>query len=150
MLEATTPITKGMGAVTSNLERGELFLRDEEGKVYRLRWTAGEDDQERSLPLGTYVLVGYRIVEGKWHLSASGGRRKVVVGETPTRVIVSKGVAIDFRAKPRGSQLSLQMGIAGGDGLGMSIFKDGARIPIRYRLTGKKDAEVAAGPMNYG
>ena len=37
-----------------------------------------------------------------------------------------------------------------GQKAGLTIYKDGKRIPVRYRLVDGEGAEVAAGKMNYG
>ena len=42
------------------------------------------------------------------------------------------------------------MGITNPDGAGLSIYKDGRRIPIRYRLVDESGEVVREGPMNYG
>jgi hypothetical protein len=34
--------------------------------------------------------------------------------------------------------------------MGLSVYQDGKRIPLRYRLEGPGGAEVAAGTLNYG
>lgn len=139
------------GTVMANVPQGEVFLKSDGGKVYRLTWAKGDKQRRRHLPAGSYQLTGYRLVKGDWFVSATGGRSRVKVrrGKT-TRLKVAAGVAVKFRAQRKGRNLFLGMGVQGSGGMGLSIYRGGKRIPIQYRLLSSKKKELASGKMNYG
>lgn len=40
--------------------------------------------------------------------------------------------------------------VTGDGGAGLSIYKDGRRIPLRYRVVGAQGQELAQGALRYG
>ncbi len=147
-------VGKGEGSVETSFERGALILRDEDGAKFRLSWEgSGSEERERALPAGDYVLTGYRILRRddagvEWHVSATA--------QSMTKVKVKAGRTVEVEIDP-----SIRMGkhykngrvgmlIRGEHHSGLSIYKEGKRIPIGYKLTTRAGKEYAAGPMKYG
>ncbi len=133
-------------------------MRDSHGKVTRLAWEARaeaprETAKSRTLPAGEYTLIGYRIVDRSrpgevWHLSGSGLKlRKIAM---PASGEVRIEIASKLSVKQRFDGGSAGMEIRGADGAGVSIYKNGRRIPIGYRVLGDKGEELTRGKMNYG
>jgi len=142
------------GTLDTNLERAVVFLEDRLGQAYRVSWDGTEDHaaRRRSLPAGEYKLRTYRVLRDRgpqaWHTSATAPRIQWVVikaGE-PTQLEINPRVKI--RAKLHGSRA--QMSITGHEKAGLSVYLDGKRIPIGYRLVSANGDEEASGSMNYG
>ena len=57
-----------------------------------------------------------------------------------------KGLVRGFR----GNNLLLGFQITGADGRGLSIYRDGKRVRVTYRVRSKKGKVLAEGAMNYG
>ena len=55
-----------------------------------------------------------------------------------------------LKAFPAKGGVNVQAGITGHAHMGLSVYQDGARIPLRYRLEGRDGAQVAAGVLTYG
>jgi hypothetical protein len=99
------------------------------------------------------VLVGYRIVDRSrkgevWHLSGSGPKLRAI--EVPASGELAIEVPARITVKQRFDGASAGMEIRGPDAAGVSIYKDGARIPIGYRLLSDAGGELARGKLNYG
>ena len=133
-------------------------MRGSDGKLTRLAWetrgeTTPDSTRARTLPAGEYTLVGYRIVDRSragevWHLSGSGLKlRKIAV---PASGDLRIDIAPKLSLKQRFDGGSAGMEIRGADGAGVSIYKNGHRIPVGYRVLGDKGEELARGKMNYG
>ncbi len=145
-------------AITASFDEGSLFVRGFDGKLTRLAWEArGEAAREgakaRTLPAGEYTLVGYRIVDRSrpsevWHLSGSGLKLRKI--EVPASGELHIELAPKLSVKQRFDGSSAGMEIRGADGAGVSIYKNGHRILIGYRVLGEKGEELARGKMNYG
>jgi hypothetical protein len=142
------------------LPEGEaaLLLEDEQGQALRISWERVEDqrpnkDRRRALPAGQYKILGLRQVdrsrEGElWHTSTTGrqlGFLDVEEGEQQTLELDRK---IVFSRALRKTQVA--MGITHPSGAGLSIYKDGRRIPITYELHAADGRIVRHGAMNYG
>lgn len=144
------------GSVLATFGVGEVFLRRREGGVLRLTWDAPPNDRvdgRRPLSAGTYDLIGYRIVREdeqgvRWHLSGSGRIQRGLVVEAGRvlRLDIAPGVQLRTRRMPRALSVSVQ----GYRNAGVSIYKDGRRIPMGYRLLGFGAAELLSGAMEYG
>lgn len=142
---------KGEGTLKANIKEGEAFLKNDAGKVYRLAWSK-KGKPARHLPAGTYTLTGYRVVDGEWFLSTAGGRSKVKVrkGKT-TRLKLGSVVHIKLRAqRKRNGTVSLGMNVENDRGMGLSLYRNGKRIPIPYQFLSKTGDKLTAGKMNYG
>jgi hypothetical protein len=140
----------GEGTVKGALEEGEVFLRRGDS-VHRLTWAAKDRARGRHLPAGDYTLAGYRIVKGTWHLSATGGQTKLQIKEgKTTKLTLDSSIRIKVHARRKGRGLSLGMGIRGDKKCGLSIYREGKRIPVEYQLLFSGERPPASGAMNYG
>lgn len=148
-----------------NFARGSLFVKNAEGEVVRLAWEkCGEAEVApgiRALPPGQYTLAGYRIARRddtgrEWFLSAigAGGIRKFAV--RPGRVTALQiAPAVTTSVKPHvrdDGRLAVRFGLQGhGDGpVGVTIYREGERIPMGYSITAAGGAKIEAGKLNYG
>ncbi|MHC4957726.1 MAG: hypothetical protein ACYTGN_05065 [Planctomycetota bacterium] len=52
--------------------------------------------------------------------------------------------------KRRGGGLQLGFSITGADGRGLSIYRNGKRVAVSYRLVDGNGKVLDRGPMNYG
>lgn len=150
------------GFLTPGFERGALILRGPRGVVVRLSWEAEaadgaeSSDERRALPAGSYDLVGYRILErgedgSLWHVSASAPKGKPIrVLEVEAGATSSVDVDGTVHVKRRLGASQIGMGIQGEGEAGLSIYKDGKRIPIRFELRDHAGGVVAEGRMRYG
>jgi hypothetical protein len=130
-----------------------MFLREDEGDaVYRLAWTDAESERPRAIPAGTYRVVGYRIQRvdengTPWHLSATGNSiAKLTLTPGATGQV---DIDATVHVKKRFHAGRVAMAITG-QKAGLTIYKEGKRIPVRFRLADGEGTELAAGKMNYG
>lgn len=135
---------------------GALFLKDAEGVPWRVSWERDVDgelaaDRRRALPAGAYTVVGYRRIEREgdalWHLSVTGQKIRTIDVDTGAVQPVEIDATVRIARGLRGKMIS--MTIQGEGRSGLSVYKDGRRIPVRYRLVGPDGVE-AEGPMRYG
>ena len=163
----------GSGFVQPSFAAGSILLKNAEGGFLRLSWGEGgevlaqvddqvddqEDDLKRAVAPGRYTLAGYRILkhddEGtRWFISALSPRGTRIVN-------VEKGKTTDIRvdetifmqAKGRinkADRLAIQMQVLGGNHSGLSIYRDGVRIPIDYQIAVDDREILETGPMEYG
>ena len=144
-----------VGYVTLSEGIGALLVKDADGQDWRLSWEGDESgaDRRRALPQGSYDVTGYRLIDRSredelWHISATGVRHwrlEVDAGETEE---VEIDATVHMRSGMRGKRAT--MSIVGMHGAGLSIYKDGRRIPINFRVTDSQGEVLAKGPMNYG
>lgn len=136
--------------VTPNFDDGEVFLRNDKNQFFRLQWTKKDKKRKRYLAPGTYRLTGYRIVDGKWFISSTTGKKELTLeaGKEAT-LDIDSSVTVGLKVKP-GSQLRLQMTVTGYGGAGVSIYYKGKRIPIPYVVEGGGKKVLASGTMKYG
>lgn len=110
------------------------------------------------MPAGEYSLIGYRILrqddkEREWMISSTSphGIRRLVLKGGETQVIsIPDQITIQFKARLSTSTLNLQVMVQGDHHAGASIYKDGKRIPIGFRVTSSKGRLIANGDMEYG
>ena len=150
--------TAAFGFIVPDFTLGSLLLKNEHGHFYRLSWEGERDGKKpRALPPGSYTLTGYRLIrkdsEGRqWFVSAtSHGIRKLEVrpGEEQ-KVAIDDTIRIQKALLPAGDRADLRMMIQGEHQSGLSIYRDGKRIPIAYRVTDGRGAVLAQGSMTYG
>ncbi|MHC5011231.1 MAG: hypothetical protein ACYTG6_09805 [Planctomycetota bacterium] len=134
------------------------MLQAEDESWYRVSWeqnpgNAPKATRRRALPAGDYVLHGYRLLavgeDGRmWHVSATRHdlRRIEVVAGEDLRIEID--ATIHVRHRLRRNQVAMQ--VLGEKGAGLTIYRAGKRIPIRYRLFDPDGETVREGPMNYG
>jgi hypothetical protein len=126
-----------------------VFLRGAD-ETLRLRWTPDDEDRSRAVPAGVYRLFGARVVRQAWMLSTTGAgpQLDLAAGEThtlggPTTVQVRLG------ARRHRAGLGIQLGITHGQA-GLSVYRDGRRILVPYRVLDAAGEELAAGHLEYG
>ncbi|MDH3590920.1 MAG: hypothetical protein OER88_03525 [Planctomycetota bacterium] len=130
------------------LQRGDRFVT--------LVWSKDEKDRRRALPAGAYQIKTTRIVrengDGWWFLSSTGPARAKVSVEETSGATLDIGDTVHFKAmaKAHGKKLQLGFGITGRDGRGLSVYKNGKRVPVRYKLVNKNGKTIGGGAMNYG
>lgn len=133
---------------------GALLVQDEEGRQFRLSWEPETDlkDTRRALPAGSYKIVGARHVttarkDEVWHTSLSGlqlGTLELEAGKT-------KRVTLDptIHLKTRRHRAHFSVQVTGPLGAGLSLYKNGVRIPLGYRVM-RGEEELAKGDLRYG
>jgi hypothetical protein len=157
---------RDVGFVTPNFYDGCLFVRNEDGKYFRLQWNSPKkskadgktkQDMRRALPAGKYTLTGYRLErhddQGRaWFVSSTSGhgirKFEIRAGESQ-RITVPHAITFNCRTRVKDTGVQVMMGIQGAPHAGLSIYCDGRRIPIRY-LVSSGDKVLADGVMKYG
>jgi len=140
-------------ALAEGVRGAAAFLRDERGLVRRVSWERDEADRRRALPAGTYELVGYRLLARDaagvaWHVSAGGKTLRTLelaAGEE-TRLELDPTIHLQRRLNGRAVEVAVQ----GEAQSGLSIYRDGKRIPLAYRVLDARGAVLAEGPITYG
>lgn len=145
------------GWVQSTIADGELFLEDDSGRVYRLTWQPADRERRRPLPPGHYRIRGYRIRKKDkrgigWHLSvSSAGFGDVTVRPRQVaRVSIRSAVTMQCQVQGHGRQLRVSVAVLGEEGNGLSIYRQGRRIRLGYRLIDAHGRTLSAGVMRYG
>lgn len=156
-----------MGVVVPSFDQGTLFLKHSNGRHYRLEWgtpsagtTKGKSarpDARRALPRGTYETTGYRIVRrdsaGKlWFISVTshGGQKIDVRPRETTRVTIREEINFVCRTQKSGEEIKLTAAITGSPRGGLSIYRDGKRIPLKYAIQSADGKELQSGELDYG
>ncbi len=145
------------GILTPTFEEGSLLLKDRDGAHFRVGWQKDDADRRRVLPPGEYTLTGYTLVrrdpQGKeWFVGASGKRiRKLTVraGEEQ-KVALDEAVFMQCRPVLGKGQVQVQMILQGEHHSGLTLYRDGKRVLVGYRLTDGQGKEVASGQLEYG
>jgi hypothetical protein len=155
--DAPPPNARHVGFIVPNFDEGSLLLKNAQGQFFRLSWEKKTENRRRALPPGDYHLMGYRIVRrdakgDEWFISvtARGTQRVTVRAGQEQPVEVSETITVQCRAKPGGAGVEVQMMIMDKNQSGLSIYRNGKRIPMRYTVTDAQGKEVASGMMNYG
>jgi hypothetical protein len=142
--------------VRDGFEHGVAFLRGSDERLVRVSWEpeAKGADARRALPAGRYRVFGYRVVEkdadgATWHLSTTSDKPlwtlAVRAGEE-TALALARDVRITQTIRPA----QIGVGVFAGGGSGLTLYKEGRRIPLAYRLTDADGAELASGAIRYG
>lgn len=130
------------------LQRGDQLVS--------LVWSAKDKDRRRALPAGTYSLRTTRLEREKdgawWFLSSTGPavREIQVAPRSPSKLSIDDKVVFKGNAKMHGNKLQLGFSITGSDERGLSIYKNGKRVPVTYEILNRKGKVLARGQMNYG
>lgn len=135
-------------SVTASFARGEVFLKDDAGDVVRLVWDG--DEGPRAVPAGRYRLFGYRIVDGDWMVSATGGKRvlELDAGED-VALEVDRRVHVDVAFNSRKGEPGVNATLKGADGLGLTIYREGKRIDLPLIVT-RGDQPLTRADLKYG
>ena len=152
-----------VGFITPGFDEGTLFLKSAASEHYRLEWAgkAGESgaaaDRRRAVPAGEYALVGYRIIRRDaqgttWFISATGSnlRRLTVQASEEQQASIDETIRLTGGAHPSEGTVEIHVMVAGIKGSGLSIYRDGRRIDIDYRLLDAQGKELARGTLAYG
>jgi hypothetical protein len=169
VLWSASPASDDSGFVTVSFSDGSLFLKDDNGRVFRLAWeSAGEhappdlraiksNQRRRALPPGKYTISGYRVIrrdhEGReWFISATGPniRRIELQPNQHHHVELSETINVNCKARAKATGVAIQMTLFGEQHSGLTIYRDGRRIPMRFVVTSASGAQLAAGSMDYG
>ena len=132
----------------------------------RLEWN-GDDrpsDRDRTAGLralkpGRYSVTGYRISRTNdkgedWFISGILPRHGRAIQVTPGKIIrlaFTPDITIACRghAAPDG-RFAVRAMIAGKDRSGLSIYRNGKRISMAYKISAADGEKLEAGKMNYG
>lgn len=151
----TPSVTARGGTVTAGFERGALIVQAADGKQLRLSWEAPGVTAKSpiTLPDGEYSIRGYRVLATDssgvpWVLSASGHSlgKFTVTHANNTQVAVDDTV----RLVKKWTRSVVSVAVLGEGHTGLSIYRDGKRIPMGYRLLDSSGAVAAEGSMDYG
>ena len=120
--------------------------------------SGGRETTSRSLTAGKYTITGYRLIRrdkrgATWVVSATdprGIRDFNVTAEKEKALEIDPSVVVDCSARRTKLGLRILVSITGEIEAGLSIYRKGLRIPIVYRVLGKRGQVVATGKMEYG
>lgn len=160
--------TDEVGFVAPSFDEGALVLKNESGEYFRLEWprtdraASKKTDRpvavvRRPLPPGKYTMTNYRVArrdkDGReWFISATGKNIRqieVVAGQTQ-RLDLKLEIGMNCRAKPTASGVDVQAMIMGEHHAGLTIYRDGKRMPMEFVIVDSDGKELASGPMSYG
>jgi len=143
----------GEAVIASDISVGSMVLAGPDGDV-TLIWN--EARSKLGLPPGAYRVRTTRIErEAKgvhWFVSSTGQPGPPLQFEAGRTARLDVQPTVRFRAsvKRKGRKLQLGFAITAADGRGLSVYRDGKRIPVTYRLLSSKGKVLAKGRMNYG
>ena len=111
-------------------------------------------DRRRALPPGDYEVVSLRQTDRTragevWHTSATGAQLGRVVVEEGEVEPLEPDATIRVGKGLRGGE-QVAMTITHPSGAGLTIYKDGRRIPVAFRVVAADGEVLRHGPMNYG
>jgi hypothetical protein len=142
---------EGATRVTASFEEGSAVLAGPDGEV-TLAFGAGRP--ESVLPPATYRVRTTRIARENFLISSVGKPEPALVveasGKDAVRLEVLEAVRFEGHAKRDGRKLQLGFSIKGADGRGLSVYKDGKRVPVTYKVRDANGAVLAEGTMSYG
>jgi len=96
--------------------------------------------------------VGYRLLARdtagvEWQLSAGGpALRELELSPGEQTLELDAGVHMS----PRIKDSSLQVGVQGDGGAGLTLYRAGKRIPLGYRVLDASGRELESGKIHYG
>ncbi len=115
-------------------------------------------DNTRALDPGVYTVIGYRVMRrdktgARWFVSATetrGLKRISVLAGKRQRIVIDPSIAVDCAALRTKTGLRILMTITGENESGLTIFRQGRRIAIEYRVLDAQGRAIASGVMKYG
>ncbi|NQU47479.1 MAG: hypothetical protein HQ519_02430 [Planctomycetes bacterium] len=172
--DPTVALPADHGYLTPSFDRGALIFKNTAGEIFRLSWLEDETkdaaqdeekptdidgaeidptlDRRRSLPVGEYTLVGYRLCRNdengeRWDLSASGPKLLKV----KVKAGVDQQIKIDqtIRFNHKLTSKSINLGIGGDLGSALAIYKAGKRIPVDFDLQDAQGKSRYKGRIRY-
>lgn len=151
---------EGSGRVTMSFAQGTAVLAGPDGEV---TLAPDAETSEFWLPPGKYRVRTTRIVRDNWIVSSAGTPEPALVvkdmrKERATQLDVpetahlnvDETVRFQCHAKRHGAKLQLGFSINGADRRGLTVYKDGVRVPVTYKVLAKDGEVLAEGTMNYG
>ena len=110
------------------------------------------------MPAGTYTLTGYRIVRSdedgnQWHTSSilahyDQHKIKIVRGEE-LELKIDPAIEVSCAADAT-SKFIVRSWFKGMHGAGLTIYKNGSRIPLGYKITSPDGKPLESKAMKYG
>lgn len=156
----TTPPAKDagkFGVLSATFEEGSALLKSKEGVYYRLSWQKDDADRRRAVPPGEYTMTGYTLVrkdtQGKeWYLGASGKmiRKLTIAAGEEQKLALQEFIQMQCRTRLQPDKLQVQMVIQGEHHAGLTLYRDGKRVLVGYRVTDSQGKPVAKGQLEYG
>ena len=112
----------------------------------------------RALDPRLYTVIGYRVMRrdksgARWFVSATetrGLKRISVLAGKRQRIEIDPAIAVDCAALRSKTGLRILMTITGENESGLTIFRQGRRIAIQYRVLDAQGRAIASGVMKYG
>lgn len=150
--------TADRGIVVPSFARGSaIAIRERDGRLFRLSW---EDDapaeRGRRLEPGRYTVRSYRVFRTakdgkKWLASALAPSIRTFTVEAGRSSELRLDEAVVFRSGVRttGLKADVMMELQGENGSGLTLYREGKRIPIAFRLL-DSETTVGTGTMTYG
>lgn len=150
----STKAAGAQGKVIADFKRGAMIVQHQDGRQFRVTWEAKGDNasQPRSLPVGGYKVRGYRVLADDasgvpWLLSSSGASLGTFEVSAGNQTLMPSDGSLRLVKQRRGNTVSVA--VQGHDRAGVTIYRDGKRIPMGYRLVANGKL-VDEGPMAYG
>jgi len=169
----------GYGLVVPSFDEGVVVLRNAKRHVVRVAWEAptpkdrkvkkgvpsvqkrrksAAGHNSRALDPGVYTVIGYRVMRRDktgtlWFVSATetrGLKRISVTAGKRQRIAIDPAIAVDCAALRSKTGLRILMTITGENESGLTIFRQGRRIAIEYRVLDAQGRAIASGVMKYG
>jgi len=154
---ATTKFDGPSGYVVPSFQEGSLLLKNSHEQFFRLSWDQAGAVRRRPVPVGSYTLVNFRLVKRdaagrEWYLSGipHHGSTVVVRANEEQRVTVDDSIAISLKLVPTDEGFRMQAPVIGDQHSGLTIYANGARIPMNYKVVDGAGRQLAAGAMTYG
>lgn len=154
-VDAPSADAAGLGTVFVRIKAGSVVVAGPKGDV-TLVWTSADKDRTRMLPPGDYKVRTTRVVREQkgvhWFTSSTAqpGRALKLKAGGKLGIEIDPSVHFVCHVKRRGDRLQLGFGVKGSDGRGLSVYRDGKRVPVTYKVLSKKGKVLASGTMNYG
>lgn len=102
-------------------------------------------------PPGKYKVRTTRIARDNFLISSAGvPEPSIEIGAEKAELKLDETVKFEGHAKRKGARLELGFAIKGADGRGLTVYKDGVRVPVTYKVLAADGAVLAEGTMNYG
>jgi hypothetical protein len=149
---------EAQGSVKLDFAEGSLLLKSADGKFLRIvRDSAESKDERRHLPAGSYKLTGYHLTRRdakgtEWFLAVNlrGGRPITLKAGQTLPLKTDPAVTIACKAKVAAGTVAVTAHVAGEHHAGVTLYKDGKRILIGYRITDRDGKLLGQGMLDYG
>lgn len=141
------------GKLAVNFDKGALYLVPDSGDPVRAVWWGHEKRRPIFLPPGRYRVKNVAVEKAhegaSWFVSATGGGRTITIQEgEETKFEVDSGVYVKPHTRFLKNELQLLLGVSDDGRAGLTVAKDGKRIPIGYEIFDDKK-KLADGAMTY-